>query len=176
VSSGYEPGLYWWNAQDGARVRVQNGHGVAVHEICFSKDGRLVASAAADKTVRLWNGTNGSLVRALPIGSIVYAVALSPDGRLVAAGSFDGLVRLWDTSAPRSLLTLLALPGPGEQGDWLALTPEGFLAGSPGLAQVGQWRMAGQQVAAEPVWQALQQPDAVARAARGEKLKDPTFK
>src|SRR5262249_33058005 len=37
VSSGFESGLYWWNAQSGERVRVQGGHGVAVQEVCFSK-------------------------------------------------------------------------------------------------------------------------------------------
>src|SRR5262249_17394365 len=36
VSSGYEAGIYWWNPQNGERVRVNGGHGVAVHELCFS--------------------------------------------------------------------------------------------------------------------------------------------
>ena len=175
VSSGFETALYWWDPQTGQRVRTQGGHGVAVHEICFSKDGQLVASAGADKTVRLWNGATGAMIRALSVGSSTYATALSPNGKLVASGSFDGFVRLWDVATGRQLLTLLSLPGQGEKFDWLALTPEGYAASSAGLAGLGQWRMANQVVAAESVWKVLGKPEVVARAVRGETLPALSF-
>lgn len=175
VSSGFQPALAWWNTETGQRVRAQAGHGVAVHELGFSRDGKLVASAGADRTVRLWNGTTGAAAGVLQAGSVAYAVALSPDGKRVAAGCFDGMVRLWDTATARPLVTLLALPPDGDTTDWLALTPEGYTAGSPGLTTLGQWRMAGQAVTAEAAWKALRQPDAVAKAARGEKLAAPVF-
>jgi WD40 repeat protein len=185
VSSGLEPALSWWNPQTGERVRTQGGHGVAVHEICFSKDGKLLASAGGDGTVRLWNGANGSPVRTFVVGSVVYAASLGPDGKRVAAGGFDGFVRVWDVASGRLLLTLLALPASGteasrererpEGSEWLALTPEGYNASSSGLVRLGEWRMAGRTVAAQPVWAALGQPAVVARAIRGEKVPPPTF-
>lgn len=175
VSSGFDSGLYWWNPQTGERVRLGGGHGIAVHELCFSKDGQVVVSAGADKQVRLWNGTSGALLKSLSVGSIAYATAISPNGKLVAAGSFDGLVRLWDVASGRQLLTLLALPPDREHFDWLALTPEGYAAGSDKLTALAQWRTAGQAVAAEAVWKVLRQPEAVAKAVRGEVLPAPTF-
>lgn len=175
VSSGFQPALGWWDPTTGQRVRNQGGHGVAVHEICFSKDGKLAASAGADRTVRLWNGTTGTAQQTLPAGSIAYAVALSPDAQRVAAGCFDGMVRIWDTATARQLVTLLALPPDGDRYDWLALTPEGYASGSLGLNSLGQWRMGGQPVAADTVWKALRKPDAVAKAVRGEKLSPPAF-
>jgi WD40 repeat protein len=142
-----------------------------VQEICASPNGKLVASAGADKSVRLWTGGTGQGIRSIPIGSVVYAVALSPDGKRVVAGSFDGLVRVFDTTAGKPLLTLASGPA-----DWLAVTPEGYVNGSDGWATQGRWRVAGQELPAAVCWAALRQPAAVAKLAAGEKLPEPSFK
>ncbi|MBI1913509.1 MAG: hypothetical protein HYS12_01955 [Planctomycetes bacterium] len=175
LSSGYETGIYWWDVTTGERARLQGGHGTAVHEIGVSKDSKLIASAGADATVRLWDGTTGSPLKALNTGSLTYAVALSPDARLAASGSFDGLVRLWDVKGGRHLLTLLTLPAQREEPSWLALTPEGYAAGSKDLTTASEWQMAGRAIPAAAVWKALAKADAVARAARGDTLPSPSF-
>jgi DNA-binding beta-propeller fold protein YncE len=176
VSSGFESAIWWWNPQTGEKVKTQGGHGVAVHELCFSKDGKRLVSAGADRTARTWDGTTGAPLKSLPVGSSVYAVAISPNGKTIATGSFDGLVRLWDESTGRHLATLLGIAGENDQPDWLALTPEGYATGSDRLTALGKWRMGAAEVEAKTIWTALRQPDAIARALRGEAVAAPTFK
>jgi len=176
VCSGTDPGFIFFNAQTGARVRRQGGHGVSTNELALSKDGQLILSAGSDRLVRLSKFADSAVVKTFTIGSVAYAAAISQDGKLVASGSFDGLVRLWDVNSGKHLLTLMSLPVQEEKHDWLALTPAGYAGSSDGVATLGQWRMAGQDVPAEMVWKALRQPDAVAKAVKGEMVAAPVFK
>ena len=64
--------------------------------VCFSLDGRRLASGSDDSTVRLWDVETGACVRTLEgHGSPVLSVCFSPDGRMVASGSGDQTVNLW---------------------------------------------------------------------------------
>jgi WD40 repeat protein len=81
------------------------GHTNNVNAVAFHPNGKLVATAAWDNTVRLWSVADPH--RPVVLATIsahtdnVLAVRFSPDGRVLATGSWDRSVRLWDLTDPR---------------------------------------------------------------------------
>ncbi len=98
----------------GDRVAVGGGYGVYLFD------------ARTGAKIREFRGHTG----------MVWAVAPSPDGRYLLSASGDQTVRIWAPDRDEPLLSLFVA---GD--DWIAWTPEGYYAASPGGENLMGWQV-----------------------------------
>lgn len=84
-----------------ARAKTLVGHNDAVHGIGFSPDGRRLATASSDNTVRVWDPETGVNVLTVPFDAAVWLVVWSPDGERLAALPLNRTVAIPDAVSPR---------------------------------------------------------------------------
>jgi WD40 repeat protein len=69
-----------WDAGSGAVRHTLKGHSGSVNAVAFSLDGKTLASASDDNTVKLWDAGSGAVRHTLSVGSVVYSLSFSDDG------------------------------------------------------------------------------------------------
>ena len=110
-------------------VRERNrleGHTDWVSSVSWSPDGKVLASASKDNSIKLWNKDGTCRKQLLEHKAGVYSVIWSPDGQTFASASEDKTVKIWSKEG----VLLKTLTGHTQSVSSVSFSPDGKLIAS----------------------------------------------
>lgn len=94
------------NGSTSSTVANANGD-LYIRSVCFSPDGKLLATGAEDKLIRIWDLSTKRIIKILRgHEQDIYSLDFFPDGDRLVSGSGDRTVRIWDLRSSQCSLTL----------------------------------------------------------------------
>ncbi len=103
-----EDRIFLLDLSTGAAVRTRISRGTPIYAFTLARDGKTLAVAGMDDSLRLWDLSTQQVIRAFLGNKEGWSqLAFSPDGRLLASGNRDGKLCLWDVATGRLVRPLV---------------------------------------------------------------------
>ena len=89
----------WRKENNGSHKLIKTfaDHDDAISQIKYSPDGKIIASASWDKTIKLWHADTGKLVNTLSGHEDgVNSITFTPDSKTLISGGEDKTIKIWN--------------------------------------------------------------------------------
>ncbi len=162
---------YLWR-ENHQELNTLIGHVGIVNALSFTPDGKMLASAGIDKSIRLWD-----IISHKPIAILhghdatVLSIVFSPDGKILASASGDKTIKLWNIKLQHNFSTIKLPEGVARS---IAFSPDGKTLVSGGTDKViWLWDVLSQQSLAmikgheAPIYSVAFSPDGKILASAG---------
>ena len=136
IAGGLGNAVQVWDARQGTSTHTLMGHTDWVRYVAWSPDGKLIVSISHDKTAKIWNANDGTLLHTLEHEMEVETVSWSPDGTQIASAGDDNLISIWTVSDGALFRTI------DTHAEWiigLSWSPEGTKIVGGGGFRVSVW-------------------------------------
>ncbi|TWU07494.1 protein kinase domain-containing protein [Stieleria varia] len=131
--------IHLYDADSSEQIASLYGHRNSVLSVCFSPDGKRIASSGLDGTIRIWDVAQRREMfrfRGHKLGTVygVWSVAYTPDGQWLLSGGADTTIKIWPADGGDGYIREAALadaddvaqvqaasvyPDPSQEKDWL---------------------------------------------------------
>ncbi|XP_076245673.1 notchless protein homolog 1 isoform X1 [Calliopsis andreniformis] len=135
VSGSDDFTLFLWKPErEKKSIARMTGHQQLINDVKFSPNGRIIASASFDKSIKLWESNTGKYIASLR-GHVqaIYSIAWSADSRLLVSGSADSTLKVWSMKTKKLCQDL---PGHADEIYAVDWSPDGLRVASGGKDKV----------------------------------------
>ena len=179
TSSQHDDHVKLWDIETGAEVRRFSGFeshmGMHVLGVGISPDGRY-AFILGDP-IRIWDIKTGEGLTELKyiwkglqtIGGF-HTMRYHPNGRYILMSLFESAIRIYDVKTGEEIAVLIGF----EDGEWLAITTEGYYNASENGAQYLSVKVGEARYGVDKFYDVFYRPDIVAAKLRGEDMRHLT--